>query len=293
MRQRVVILTRLSDKVVLERRYGTAAQARFLLAQTVAGTGDFDLAERQDDRQESAARRIRKALPPEVRTAEIDRSLVAQFVFEPTDLVVAVGQDGLVANVAKYLDGQPLVGVNPDPAAIEGVLLPFTVESFLEALPDVLEDARPTRSVTLAEAVTNDRQRLFGFNEVFVGLPNHQSARYRISYEGRSEIQSSSGLIVATGSGSTGWLRSMLGERAELRPERPVLRYCVREAWPGRGFGATLLHGDVTAGSPLVLESRMANGVIFADGIESDAVAFDAGMTVTIRPARRRALLVH
>jgi hypothetical protein len=27
---------------------------------------------------------------------------------------VAVGQDGLIANGAKYLDRQPVVGINPD-----------------------------------------------------------------------------------------------------------------------------------------------------------------------------------
>ena len=30
--------------------------------------------------------------------------------------MVVVGQDGLVANVAKYLDGQPVIGVDTAPA---------------------------------------------------------------------------------------------------------------------------------------------------------------------------------
>lgn len=36
-----------------------------------------------------------------------------RFLFEPDDIVLALGQDGLVANVAKYLDGQPVIGSNP------------------------------------------------------------------------------------------------------------------------------------------------------------------------------------
>ena len=37
--------------------------------------------------------------------------------------MIAVGQDGLVANVAKYLDGQTVIGVNPDPGRNPGVLV--------------------------------------------------------------------------------------------------------------------------------------------------------------------------
>lgn len=293
MRRRLVILTRPSHKAELELRYGTVAQARFLMAQAASGAADFARAERDDVVQDDAARRIRMALPDDVMVVEIDRSQVAQFVFEPHDVVVAVGQDGLVANVGKYLEGQPLAGVNPDPAGIDGVLLAYTVDGFVAALPEVLASRRPTRAVTLAETVTNDGQVLRAFNEIFVGVPNHQSVRYRISYRGRSELQSSSGLIVATGSGSTGWLRSLLGDAASLDPAAEMLRFCVREAWPGRGYGATLLRGDVTADQPLVIESRVASGVIFADGIESDAIAFDAGMTATIAPSARRVRLLQ
>ncbi|MEI9866324.1 MAG: hypothetical protein WDN00_17560 [Limisphaerales bacterium] len=45
----------------------------------------------------------------------VDRSFLPNFVFAPEDTVVTLGQDGLVANTLKYLDGQPVVGVNPDP----------------------------------------------------------------------------------------------------------------------------------------------------------------------------------
>jgi NAD kinase len=293
VRERVVLLTRPSEKVALERRYGTFLQARFVMAQAAAGAADFASAEQQDRRQDEATRRIRKALPDEVAVVEIDRALVAQFLFEPNALVVAVGQDGLVANAGKYVAGQPLAGVNPDPEHIDGALLAFTVDRFVAALPEILADRRPTRDVALAEATTHDGQVLRGFNEIFVGVPNHQSARYRIAYDGADELQSSSGLIAATGSGSTGWLRSLLGDDAALDPAAPMLRFCVREAWPGRGFSASIRTGDVTATKPLVIESRMPSGVIFADGIESDAIAFDAGMTVTIAPSPLRVRLLR
>ncbi len=292
VRERVVILTRLSEKVALERRYGTVAQAAFMMTRAREGDADFKRAVKSDDAQSSALERIRKALPRDIQTVEIDRNLVAQFVFDPGDLVVALGQDGLVANVGKYLDGQPLAGVNPDPNAFEGALLPFTVDSFIRALPDAIAGRRDTRSAVLAEASTDDGQILRGFNEIFVGAPTHQSARYRLSHGAASELQSSSGVIAATGSGSSGWLRSLIGEAAAFDPAEEKLKFCVREAWPGRGFSTGVITGEATAQNPLIVESHMARGVVFADGIEDDAIAFDAGVTIRIAPSGRRVNLL-
>jgi len=292
VRTRIVILRRQSQAETIVRRYGTEGQALFAMSRSPEGARAFSRAKLYESAEARGLRLIREAIPDGVKTVEIDRSLVAQFLFEPFDLVVALGQDGLVANVGKYLDGQPLAGVNPDPANIEGALLPFNIEAFVKALPDAIGDARPAREATLAEVATSDRQTLYGLNEIFVGVPTHQSARYRIASGKKAEEHSSSGLIVATGTGSSGWLKSLKGEAAAFDPSEDRLRFVVREAWPGRGFGAALTEGDVTAKHPLVIESRM-EGVIFADGIEADAIRFDAGVIATIRPAARKVRLIR
>ncbi|MFM9863493.1 MAG: NAD+ kinase [Micropepsaceae bacterium] len=291
MRQRVVLLTRATAKQAFVARYGSEGQTKFAMAQSVRGRADFAKAEVEDTAQSRAVLRIRKALPADMKLAEIDRGMVAQFLFEPHDLVVAVGQDGLVANVGKYLDGQPVVGVNPDPETIDGALLAFNADTFIASLRDVLGDRRPMREATLAQAQTTDGQVLRGLNDLFVGVVTHQSARYRIRFGAAEEVQSSSGLIVSTGTGSTGWLKSLRGPDAQFDPAADELHFVVREAWPGRGFGATIVEGRVTRAEPLQIESRM-EGTIFADGIEADAVRFDAGVSVTIAPAERRVRLV-
>mgnify|MGYP000954310134 CR=1 FL=1 len=292
MRTRVVILRRQSQAEAIVRRYGTEGQAMFAMAASPEGAKAFRRAQAYESAEMRALRLLRAAIPDDVKVVEIDRALVAQFLFEPFDIVVALGQDGLVANAGKYLDGQPLAGVNPDPENIDGALLPFDIDGFIAALPDALADQRGMREATLAEAITSDRQTLYGLNEIFVGVPTHQSARYRIAFGEKAEEQSSSGLIVATGTGSSGWLKSLQGDKAAFDPAADQLRYVVREAWPGRGFGTELTQGDVTAAHPLVIESRM-EGIIFADGIEADAVRFDAGVTVTIKPSARKVRLVQ
>jgi hypothetical protein len=138
----------------------------------------------------------------------------------------------------------------------------------------------------------DDSESLLALNEVFVGHHSHQSARYTLAANGARERQSSSGLIVATGTGATGWAASILratGRRMELPPTAPRLGFLVREAWPGPATGADLVAGLVVEDAPLLVTSEMdEGGTIFADGIETDRLAFGWGRQVRIAPAARR-----
>ncbi len=150
------------------------------------------------------------------RVQTVDRSFLPNFVFAPEDTVVTLGQDGLVANTLKYLDGQPVVGVNPDPERWDGRLLPFRVRDLAKLMPEVVLRKRSTRSVTMAKAALNNGQTLYGVNDLFIGPKTHCSARYLIRSGEASETQSSSGVIVSTGMGSTGWLKSLLTGAAAI-----------------------------------------------------------------------------
>jgi hypothetical protein len=142
----------------------------------------------------------------------------------------------------------------------------------------------------MAQARREDGQRLLALNEVFVGHCSHQSARYRIQTGQREERQSSSGVICATGTGSTGWVRSIVEQR-ELdinlpEPEEPLLAWFVREPFPSVYTGTELDSGFVGLSDWLVIRSEMGQGgVIFADGIESDHIEFLSGSEVSIAVA--------
>lgn len=302
----VVRRTRLDELVV---RFNTEDQARFHVERLGASFDDY----REEDRvYRAAVRAVEEVLAEEGRVQRVDRSFLPNFLFGPEDTVVALGQDGLVANVLKYLDEQPLVGVNPDPARMEGVLLPFRVGDLESVMPEVLARRRPVRLVTMAEAVLNTGQVVRAVNDLFVGPRTHASARYLIRQGGREERQSSSGIIVSTGLGSTGWLRSVLAGAAGIfaassgralgagmAPMEPMgwdaehLVFSVREPWPSRTSGATIAFGRVTAEEPLEVVSQMPeNGVIFSDGMEADLVVFHAGTTARIGLSERRGRLV-
>jgi hypothetical protein len=231
-------------------------------------------------------------------------------LFGPDDIVVALGQDGVVANAMKYLDGQPLVGVNPDPRRYDGVLLPFSPDDIERVLPQVIARKRPLRSVTMAQATLSDGQLLYAVNDLFVGPKTHTSARYEIALRDLKEMQSSSGIIISTGLGSTAWMRSIFTGASMLMKSQsvgldlpnigtmpwdaPFLRFAVREPFPSVATQTTLVFGEANKRSPLLVRSLMPeNGVIFSDGVESDFLEFTSGVTATISVANRVGQLVH
>jgi NAD kinase len=339
-RPRIVLVTRRTRLQVLLERHGTAGQARFYLASRAAAQAATSHGEPAPVLQASAARatpqtaeleashalfidaltEVQRAIPAEQRQVRVDRDALDRFIFEPDDIVLVVGQDGLVPNTAKYLQGQLTVGINPDPLHYEGVLCPHRPEStarvleWAEHTTLALRELRQTgsgepldRAVlsgpygveqrTMAQAQREDGQRLLALNEVFVGHQSHQSARYVLQADGRHERQSSSGLLCCTGTGSTGWARSLatqLGTLDELpRPTEQRLVWFVREPWPSVATGARLQRGSLGPAAALTLRSELGEGgVVFADGIEADRLEFLEGETVTLSIAPNRLNLV-
>ncbi len=181
------------------------------------------------------------------------------------------------------------------------------MEQAPRAVKAVLEERAVTRSVTMAQAVLSDGQRLLAFNDFFVGRRSHVSARYNLRWRGKAEPQSSSGVIVATGAGSTGWLSSVFnmmrgvsqwtggkaGQPFRLEWQERRLAWVVREPFASRHSSANIVAGMVAEGEELVVESLMPeSGVIFSDGIEEDFLEFNSGSTVRITVAGQQANLV-
>ncbi len=223
-------------------------------------------------------------------------------------LVVVIGPDGLVANTAKYVGDLPIIGVNPDPARIDGVLLPFDVRQARAIVRQSIK-SKPTkvREVTLAEVNTNEGQRLLAFNDFFVGCASHVSARYTLEVDDRREPQSSSGILISTGAGSTGWLSSLFNmaagfsrfaggpaiPRLQLKLEDRRLVWAVREPFLSKHSQANLVAGFLEEGDELVIGSQMpTQGVIFSDGVEADFLEFNSGTIARFTISEQQARLV-
>lgn len=293
---RAVFVTRETDYELLIARHATRGQARFFLE---SRGQDLAAIEARHERFHAVLARARAAVPAEWRQALVRRADLDRFLFGRDDIVVAVGQDGLIANVAKYLGAQPVIGINPAPDLYDGVLARNPVERLARLLPASVAGDVGVEHRTMVQAVLDGTERLFALNEIFVGHRSHQSARYRIEAqgagEGQAEEQSSSGLIVASGTGATGWARSIAeatGLDLGLAPDERAVGYWVREPFPSVATATRLRAGKLTDAG-LVVTSRMnEGGVVFADGIEQDFLSFGWGRQVRIAPADRALHLV-
>ncbi len=292
---RVVVVTRETEYDMLLARHATRGQVEFFLKERAQS---LDEVEKRHARQLEAVHKLNAAIPTDWRRNQVKRHELDRFLFEPDDLVVAVGQDGLVANMAKYLDGQHVIGVNPDNAFYDGILVPFSSDDASEALVAAMHDDRDIQYRTMAQASLDDGQVLYALNELFIGHHSHQSARYTITTNESEERQSSSGVIVATGTGATGWARSIQRERNDRlnlpAPEDDVLAFYVREAFPSRATGTRLTSGLIDDGNALTIRSENnEGGVIFGDGIESDYLSFNWGMSASFGIARNKLAMVR
>ena len=301
---RVVLVTRPTLYEQMLARHGTAGQAAFFLKGQGRDLRDYELAHAGF---EKALATVSSLIPADQRRTRVDRDDLPSFLFAPDDVVMVVGQDGLVPNVAKYLQAQPVVGVNPSPQTYDGILCPFDATEAGRVLAWLNRGAPAAKAGAdagyavqarvMAEARTEDGQRLVALNEIFVGHRSHQSARYVLRQGKNTERQSSSGLLCATGTGATGWARSIVGQRGLAvdlpAPEEPRVAWFVREPFPSVSTGTSLDHGFADEETPLTLVSEMGEGgALFADGIESDRIELPGGCGVRIGIAATRLRLV-
>ena len=305
--RKIILITRKTRLENLVVRYNTIQQAQFFIEHSGSDFSDY----LNEDRQyKKTVAYIVEVLEKLGNLHIVDREFLSNFIFGKEDIIVVVGQDGLVANTLKYLENQPLIGVNPDPQRWDGVLLPFNASELEKIVAEVLKNQRKCKEITLAQADLNDGQVLYAVNDLFIGQRTHVSARYTIEYSGTKEQQSSSGIIVSTGLGSTGWFKSILAgasgvastcfnDHIELKQNdsftwnSKFLYYTVREPYPSNWTSANLIFGKIDSAHKLRILSQMPeNGVIFSDGVESDYLEFNSGIEANIRIADKKGMLV-
>jgi NAD kinase len=287
----------------LIERFNTKAQAKFYIENLGGNFEDYEL---EHEIFHSSLNSIQTQLSKIVKNKTVERVYLPSFIFSEKNIIVVVGQDGLVANTAKYSKGCPIVAINPDKERYDGVLLPFDTSDFLSGVENVLSNSFRLKTMRFAEAKLNDGQRLLAFNDLFIGASSHISARYKITYNKSTEEHSSSGLIVSTPAGSTGWLSSIFNMaygvtsifEKNLKLKRPKLKdsellFAVREPFKSIRTQIGITAGIIKMQNHLTIESLMpTSGVIFSDGIETDFLKFNSGSIVTIGIAPETAKLV-
>ena len=302
---KVVIIKKKTRLEELVARFNTVDQAEFYVEHMGADFRDY---RDEHDNYYKALEAVRNDAKLFARVQEIDNEYIPNMIFGEKDIVITLGQDGLVVNAMKYLNGQPLIGVNSDPLRWNGDLSVFHPDEMRDVIPAVIGNTYRSTDITMAKACTKDGQELYAVNDFFVGVEDHTSARYKISFGEKTENQSSSGIIISTPLGFGGWHKSVLAQfRGMARAfglgeikERTVgwyeqeLIYQVREPFPSVSTRADLVYGSIAGGEKLKVVSNMPEkGIVFSDGVPEDSIEFRSGMEVTIEVADRKGKLVR
>ncbi|MDR2104600.1 MAG: hypothetical protein LBP51_02470 [Deferribacteraceae bacterium] len=267
---RVVLVVRPTRLERILETQNTISQAKFYLNSL---GGDFSDYEAEHNQYFSSVEQVRQSVGSIGKVQLLHRQYLTNFIFARDDIVVVIGQDGLVANTMKYLDGQPIIGVNPDPARWDGVLLPFKPKNAAGIVKETAAGKRKFREVSMAAARVQDGQELLAVNDFFIGQKTHVSARYIIKFGGYREPQSSSGMIVSTGLGSTGWMKSIIAGASRIS-----------ESVIGHPYGAAQESGHVAEEDDSVFEAAR-DRVVFSDDALERAVSAPTG---AVSSKRRR-----
>ena len=296
---RIVIVTKPTRLEELVQIHLTEGAAEFILESRGQSITPY---RSEDATYRSALATVRQQLPNDIAVTFVARGDLPNFLFRDNDLVIVCGPDGLFANVAKYLGKQLVLTVNPDPSTVAGILMLFPPKAVGSTIAKVRAGTHQSEKLPFVKASINDGEKiLWGINDLFIGRNDHVSARYSITLGIQSENQSSSGIIVSTGIGATGWMRSVAAMVAGLVPSGTAhkltnlpatiqneLVFVVREPFPSPTTKTNLVTGRIVPGKPLVVNSAMASGgYIFSDGVTEKAIEWNAGSKITVTVGER------
>jgi len=290
---RVVIVYKPSRLEELVLQHLTEGAAKFVLESRGQSIESY---KEEDANYKAALSEVRRQIPNDLPATSVTREDLPNFLFRDKDLVVVCGPDGLFANLAKYLGNQPVLTVNPDPKTVAGVLMLFPPNAVGGVIAQAQDGKHQLESLPFVKASIDNDRVVWGINDIFIGRKDHVSARYEISSGNQKEHQSSSGIIVSTGVGSTGWMRSVaamvsgltrkgMTHKLSVLPDATSneLVFVAREPFPSPNTGTSLVTGRVIPGQPLTVSSEMPNGgYIFSDGVVEKAVEWNAGSRVVI-----------
>ncbi len=134
------------------------------------------------------------------------------FLKEKWDLVISLGGDNSFTRVSHFLTDTPLLGVTVDPARSHGALNSEKVSSLedIQRIAQCLKGGFSVEEWTRIECELNGKKQLpLATSEIFLGERLRKNMSRHIVEDRYNNVeQKCSGLIVATGAGSTGWMKS-------------------------------------------------------------------------------------
>lgn len=303
---KIVIITKKTALEELLQRHATTSQVKFYLESKGESYKQYLQAHL---RYKKSVQKSLHEIPTQYQQQRIDKQLLPTYQFRKQELIVVIGDPGLFVNAAKYVGEQPVIVVNPDKENFSDVFTSCYADTLSKTIQEYEQEKTKTEYLSMIEAKLEDGQTLLGLNDIFIGQQTHTSARYNIKTSYGSENQSSSGIVISTGTGSTAWMKAIIEGARQIAKgygarvynqdttfsrSKKELRYFVREPFATATTGTTMTTGRIVEKEHIKIQSHMPRkGVIFSDGIEEDYIEFNAGTKVDIYLAKHQIKLIR
>ena len=182
------------------------------------------------------------------------------------DFVISIGGDGTALSASHYLTDKPLLAVNSAPGKSEGALTTLNIDELKEKLDEIKEIGYKTEKLERIEVYVNEKKIDFlALNEVFIANEKaYLISKYKIKYKSVEEEQRSSGVIFATGTGSTAWFKSAGGE--SFGSQEKFIKMTVREPYLGKLGKFRLMNAKINEGEEIEIIPKI-NSVLAIDSI--------------------------
>ncbi len=211
---------------------------------------------------------------PEESQLIIGEQLTRELV-RPDSLLIAFGGDDFFKYASQFVEDEYFIGVNGERLTSNGALTPFDSESFGSLLPSLENSQFNFEEWTRLTASINGKVLpKLAVSEIFIGSPfRKRSSKYALEYADLKERLSNSGLLVATGAGSTGWYHAAAScehQEAEIFPRTSSeARFYTTEAFFGRLNAKFPRRGSISANEVLTV----TNTSHFPEIVSIDSIA--------------------
>lgn len=208
-----------------------------LLSKYDSEHANLDAILRSHDKQIYAREHLIKALPSSklIMMDELQAANREGLEINPSvDIVLVLGGDNSFTCVSHMVGNKPILGVNSDPERSVGYLTRWSIrdDEDIFALAKTIENKNYAIELwTRLRATVDGKSVTPATSEYFLGerQRSHMS-RHVMVYRGDSYEQKCSGIIFATGAGSTGWYSSA-GSNSPWHPTNQVCAFTVTEVY--------------------------------------------------------------
>jgi NAD+ kinase len=206
------------------------------------------------------------------KAAFLSRRQLTRKVVQEAKMVISLGGDNHFQYVSHFVTNTLMVGINSDPDRSEGALNSLPIQKCEVLVRCLREDNLDYEEWMRIQVVLNGKLiPLLAVSEIYMGESLRRfMSRHRLMFHGKNEEQKSSGLLVSTGAGSTGWYdsacRFLYPKGNRFRKAEKSIRFLSTEPYDGKLTSHKIAHGKIKQGEILSVRSlNDTNGVLSID----------------------------